>query len=89
MDHQQLRTDLRKLHNELRAIKSLDQEEQKMLRLLESDIEELLSRDDDNLKTARDSRRRLSEALAQVEASHPRVALLMRQMVDSLAYLGV
>ena len=89
MNHQQLRTDLRKLHNELRSIKSLDQEEQKMLRLLESDIEELLARDDDNLKTARDSRQRLSEALAQVEASHPRVALLMRQMVDSLAYLGI
>jgi len=89
MNHQKLRTDLRKLHNELRSIKSLDQEEHKMLRRLESDIEELLARDDDSLKTARDSRQRLSEALAQVEASHPRVALLMRQMVDSLAYLGI
>ena len=89
MDHQQLRSDLRKLHNELRSIESLDKEEHDMLRLLESDIEELLARDDDNLKAARDSRQRLSEALAQVEASHPRVALLMRQVVDSLAYLGV
>jgi septal ring factor EnvC (AmiA/AmiB activator) len=89
MDHQQLRRDLRKLHHELRAIESLDQKEHKMLRLLESDIEELLARDEDNPRTARDSRQRLSEALAQVEASHPRVALLMRQMVDSLSYLGV
>lgn len=89
MEHQQLRSDLRKLHNELRSIESLDKEEHEMLRLLESDIEELLARDDDNLKAARDSRQRLSEALAQVEASHPRVALLMRQVVDSLAYLGV
>jgi hypothetical protein len=89
MNHQQLRSDLRKLHGELRAIDSLDAEEQKMLRLLESDIEELLAKDDDNLKTDRDSRQRLSAALAQVEASHPRVALLMRQMVDSLAYLGI
>lgn len=89
MDHQQLRSDLRKLHNELRATESLDQEEHRMLRRLESDIEELLARDDDNLKTAQDSRQRLSEALAQVEASHPRIGLLMRQMVDSLAYLGV
>lgn len=89
MNHEQLRSDLRKLHNELRTIESLDDEEHKMLRLLESDIEELLAKDDDNLKTDQDSRQRLSEALAQVEASHPRVALLMRQMVDSLAYLGV
>jgi chromosome segregation ATPase len=89
MDHQKLRADLQKLHVELRAINSVDEEEHKMLRLLESDIEQLLARDEDNLKTAQDSRQRLSEALAQVEASHPRVALLMRQMVDSLSYLGV
>ena len=89
MDHQKLRNDLQKLHVELRAINSVDEEEEKMLRLLESDIEELLARDDDNLKTDQGSRQRFSEALAQVEASHPRVALLMRQVVDSLAYLGV
>lgn len=89
MDHQKLRSDLQKLHVELRAINSVDEEGQRMLRLLESDIEELLARDDDNLKPDQDSRQRLSEALARVEASHPQVTLLMRQMVDSLAYLGV
>ena len=89
MDHQKLRGDLQKLHRELRAIESLDEEEQRMLRVLESDIEELLARDDDNLKPDQDSRQRLSETLAQVEASHPRVTQLMRQMVDSLAYLGI
>ena len=87
IDHQKLRSDLGKLHGELRAIKSLDKEEQRMLRLLDSDIEELLARDD--LRPDHDSRQRLSEALTQVEASHPRVTLLMRQMVDSLAYLGI
>lgn len=89
MDHQKLRSDLQKLHSELRAIESLDEEEQRMLRVLESDIEALLARDDDNLKPDQDSSQRLSETLAQVEASHPRVTLLMRQMVDSLAYLGI
>lgn len=89
MDHQKLRSDLRALHVELRAINSVDEEEQRMLRLLESDIEELLARDDDNLKADPDGRQRLSDALAQVEASHPRVTLVMRQMVDSLAYLGI
>jgi phosphoglycerate-specific signal transduction histidine kinase len=89
MDHERLRSDLQKLHTELRAIKSLDEGEQKLLQQLDSDIEGLLSKDDDNLQPDDDSRQRLSEALAQVEASHPRVTLLMRQMVDSLAYLGV
>jgi Domain of unknown function (DUF4404) len=89
MDHQKLRSDLQKLHLELRAINSVDEEEQRILRLLESDIAELLARDDDNLKPDQDSSQRLSESLAQVEASHPRVTLLMRQMVDSLSYLGI
>lgn len=89
MDHQKLRSDLQKLHDHLQAIESLDEEEQRMLRLLDSDIGELLARDDDDLRPDLDSRQRLSEALARVEAFHPRVTLLMRQMVDSLAYLGI
>ena len=89
MDHERLRSDLQKLSAELRSIKSLDEGEQELLRQLESDIEGLLSKDDGNLQPDHDSRQRLSEALAHVEAAHPRVTLLMRQMVDSLAYLGV
>lgn len=89
MDHQKLRSDLQKLHVELRAINSVDEEQQRILRLLESDIAELLARDDDNLKPDQDSRQRLSEALVRVEASHPQVTLVLRQMVDSLSYLGI
>jgi hypothetical protein len=89
IDHQKLRSDLQKLHGELGGIKSLDEDEQRMLRLLESDIEELFTREGDNLKPDPDARQRVSEALARVDAAHPRVTLLVRQMVDSLAYLGV
>ena len=87
IDHEKLRSDLRKLHGELRAIQSLDEDEQQMLRLLDSDIEELLARE--NLQLNPDSRQRLSESLAHVEANYPRVTQVMRQMVDSLAYLGI
>ena len=89
IDHQKLRSDLQKLHSELRAIKSLDDDERQMLRVLDSDIGELLARDSDDLRLDLDSRQHLSEALARVEASHPTVTLLMRQMVDSMAYLGI
>lgn len=89
LNHQKLRSDLQKLHAELRGIKSLDEDEERMLRLLDTDIEELLAREGDNLKPEPDARQRVSEALVQVETSYPRVAVLMRQMVDSLAYLGV
>ena len=60
-----------------------------MLRRLDSDIGELLARDDDELRPDLDTRQQLSESLARVEASHPRVTLLMSQMVDSLAFLGI
>jgi predicted nucleic acid-binding Zn-ribbon protein len=89
MDQEKLRSDLEKLHGELKRIRSLDNDERELLRQLESDLEVLLSRSDDNLQPDHNSRRRLSEALAYVESNHPRVTLLMRQMVDSLAYLGV
>jgi len=89
MDHQKLRSDLRKLHGELRRIKSVDDGEQMMLRLLDSDIAELLAREGDNLKPDPETRLRVSEALARVDAAHPRVTLLVRQMVESLTYLGV
>ncbi len=89
MDQERLRNDLRKLYRELRSIKSTVASEEKLLRQLEADIEGLLSREDGQLKPDSDSLERLSEALAHVEASHPRVTLLMRQMVDSLSYLGV
>ena len=88
IDHQKLRSDLRKLHGELQAIKSLDEDERQMLRRLDSDIGELLARDND-LRPDLDTGQRVKEALAHVEAAHPRVALLLRQMVDSLAYLGI
>jgi len=86
-DHQKLRSDLRKLQGELRVVKSVNPEEQRMLRLLESDIEAVLGRDD--LRPDPNAQQRLSETLARVEAAHPRVMLLTRQMVDSLAYLGI
>ncbi len=88
-DHQQLRSDLRKLHAELRAVTTFGEEEQKLLRVLDSDIEELLARKDDTLRPHPDARQRISETLAQVEASHPRVSLLIAQIIDSVAYLGI
>jgi chromosome segregation ATPase len=69
MNHQKLRGDLERLRGELRAINSVDEEEQRMLRRLERDIEELLARNDDDPKTDRDARQRLNDLLARVEAS--------------------
>ncbi len=89
MNHEKFRNDLQKLRTELQAINSLDEGEQTILRQVESEIEALLSRDNDNLRADPESRQQLGASLAQVEAAHPRLTLLMRQMVDSLSYLGI
>lgn len=89
MNHEKFRNDLQKLRTELQAINSLDEGEQTLLRQVESEIEALLSRDNDNLRADPESRQRLGASLAEVEAAHPRLTLLMRQMVDSLSYLGI
>ena len=89
MNHQELRTNLRKLRAELQQTESLDGREREMFQRLSADIEELLAREDEQPQHWSTLRERLSESLAQLEASHPQVTLLMRQAVDSLAYLGV
>ena len=89
MDHQQLRGELERLRAELRQTESLDESEREMLRRLAEDIEGLLARKDDRPQQYGGLSERLREAVARLEASHPRATLLMRQVIDSLAYLGI
>ena len=88
MNHEKFCSDLRKLHTELRTITSLDKDEEDLLRQLDSDLESLLSRDYGS-PADHETRKRLGAALAVIETAHPKVTLIMSQMVDSLAYLGV
>lgn len=89
MDHKELRENLAKLHAELRQIDSVDQAEMEMLRRLEADIEEVLARDDNREQSYGGLGDQIGKVMAQLEASHPRTTLLMRRVIDSLAYLGV
>lgn len=88
MNHEKFCADLRRLHTELRTITTLDKNEQDLLRQLDADLISLLSRDV-NSPANDESRQRLGASLAEIETAHPRVSLLMRQMVDSLSYLGI
>jgi hypothetical protein len=89
MDHNKLRADLEKLHKELREIESVDLRERELLRLLDSDFQTILSKSGGSLQPDNETGRRLGQALARIEAAHPRIMLMTRQMVDTLAYLGV
>jgi len=88
MSQHKLRADLEALHAELRQTNSVDSHQRELLQTLSDDIHKLLTRPDQQ-KQYQGLGDQLGEAIAQLEASHPRVTLLMRQVIDSLSYLGI
>lgn len=89
MDNEQLRAQLECLHGELSQTETVDAHQRELLRTLERDIQELLSREQNQPHHYSTLGERLNEAVAQLEASHPQITLLMRRAIDSLAYLGI
>lgn len=89
MNKEQLRAELEQLHAELQQTKTLDPQQREKLQTLANDIHEVLSRDEGEAQHDTGLGERLNDAVAQLEASHPRITLLLRQTIDSLAYLGI
>jgi Domain of unknown function (DUF4404) len=89
MDKQRLREQLQELHAELQQAESLDTNEREMLQGLAQEIQEILRREDDHPQHYSSLGDQLRDVIAQVEASHPRATILMRQVIDQLAYLGI
>jgi Domain of unknown function (DUF4404) len=89
MNSEQLREQLEQLHAELKQANVLDPQQRELLLTRANDIEQLLKQDDIRAHHYRSLGERLNEDLAQLEASHPQISLLMRRAIDSLAYLGI
>ena len=89
MDKQTLRGRLEELHAELQQVESVDVNERELLQNLASDVQEVLRREDDRPQHYSGLGARLKEAVAQLEASHPRATLLMREVIDQLAFMGI
>jgi len=90
MDKQQLDQSLEQLHEELQQVNSVDENERKILQKLAADIHELLDQKED----AQPQRyKRLGEGLRQelerLEISHPSLTMLMGQVIDALAKMGI
>jgi hypothetical protein len=90
MDKQQLHNTLEQLHRELQQIPSVDENERKILQQLMSDIEKLVEAGESDQHHVYD---RLGEGLREgielLEASHPGLTMLMGQIIDALAKMGV
>ena len=89
MDSQKLQTQLEQLHAELLHADSLEPEHREILQTLADDIDQLLKRDEIRPHHYRGLSEKFREQIAQLEASHPQITLLMRQTIDSLSYLGI
>ena len=89
MKNEELRSQLAKLHNELNQTHALDLQQRELLQTLADEIQALLKRDEIQRHHYTSLSGRLNDALAELEASHPQITLLMRQTIDSLSYLGI
>jgi DNA repair exonuclease SbcCD ATPase subunit len=90
MDKQQLHKRLEELHAELQQVDSVAAGERDILQKLTGDIEALLAqREGVPAHHYKSLAERLRDDIEQLEASHPQAALLMGQVVDLLAMIGI
>ena len=94
MSRQELHNRLEQLHGELQKIEAVDDGERQLLLTLMSDIKKLIEADADDQHPASDQvSDRLGEGLKEgielFEASHPRTTMLMGQVIDALAKMGI
>ena len=89
MDKQKLHEDLEQLHAQLQQVRSPNNHETELLQTLGEDIQEILSREKSDEKHYQSLLNRLRDGITQFEALHPRVTMLMREVIDELAYLGI
>ena len=90
MDTQHLRSHLEQHHRELQLIKPVDDTDRRPLQRLMADIEELLEQKDRYpMEKYSGPGEQLKESVAQLEASHPTVTMLMGQNNEMLAKIGI
>ena len=89
MDKERLQTTLEQLHGELQQIESVDENERQILQKLMSDINKLVEAGDSDQQHVARLDEGLREGIERFEASHPRATMLMGQVVDALAKIGI
>ncbi|MEK6324901.1 MAG: DUF4404 family protein [Acidobacteriota bacterium] len=90
MDKQQLHNRLEELHGELQQIESVDEDERQALQKLMGDIKKLVEAEESDQHHVYDRLGEgLREGIERFEASHPRSTMLMGQVIDALAKMGI
>lgn len=82
-DKPQLREALERLHAELEQTKTVDPEARQLLQHLQNDIQAVLRKP--NASSWASLGRRLDDAVARLEETHPDLTLTIKQVLDNLA----
>ena len=90
MDKQHLQERLQRLHAELQQVESVDPRGRKALEQLSADIHELLEGSGEHERHKYNKLGdRLRDSVEHFETSHPKVTMLMGQVIDMLAKMGI
>ena len=89
MDKEKLHQELEDLHSELQRIDSLNDSDRDRLSILAQDIRRILEYKGSDAGHYQGLIDRVRDAVTEFEAAHPKTTLLMRQVLDQIAYLGI
>ncbi|RPI93372.1 MAG: DUF4404 family protein [Chloroflexi bacterium] len=89
MNDQDLRELLEKLHNELERTEAMDESGREKLRHLDADIRSLLKRSGEEAETDESILERLQDSIDHFEATHPRLSLMLSEMMTILSNAGI
>lgn len=91
MDNQELRDLLYQLHIEIENTQSLDEDGRRLLRYLETDINDLLKRSDNDpqQQVHPSTLHRLEDSIDYFELSHPTLTTQLSKLLSILSNAGI
>ncbi len=89
MPTEPLKDALKKLHANLESTNSVDAELQTLLKVLESDIQKLLSKKENQTSDVSGLVTQAQSLSAKFATEHPQLEQIMRELADTLARVGI
>ena len=89
MNKENLHQELERLHAELEQLDSLEDSDREKLSLLAQDIRRILDYNGTDERHYQSLIDRVRDVVIELEAAHPKTTLLMRQVLEQIAYLGI
>lgn len=89
MEREKLRQLIGALHRELSAAESIDAESRVLLEQLSGDIEHLVSTEALSPKHRETATAQLEDAALKFETEHPKLSMVLGEIMDALGKLGI